>query len=97
MWAPETAQKFSGFRIAGQFVEEIRKPMAQCVGSDQFRWWLRCVHRTQPASELLPDGSPVVECQMLEQSLRNAAELDMEMVGAQLSSHLPSVGFACPV
>ena len=50
-----------------------------------------CVHGAQPTAELPPDPAGAVECEVLKESLCDASQLNIDMVGLEFSADCASV------
>ena len=66
---------------------KYREGRSQRIGDNQLRRRHGRIHGAQPAAKAAPDLCGVIDGQVLQQTLRDTAELDMDMAGTQFSPH----------
>ena len=66
--------------------EKFRKRRPQSLCDDGFGRRLTGIHGAHPAIEVLPDFFSVIEGKVLEKSLRDAAELNVSVIGIHFST-----------
>ena len=72
--------------------KKCREGGTQGAGHDELGWRHCWIHGAQPAAKAVPNLCGVIDGQVLQQALGDASELDVNVVGAQLSSHGLAIG-----
>jgi len=78
-------------------LEKFRQCRTQRAGHDQLRGRQGGIHGAQPTAEKAPDFGRVIQCQVLKQSLRDAAQLHMQVKGIHLAEDGVAIGLAFAV
>ena len=76
--------------------EKIREAVTQGAGDDELRGAMRGAHGAQPGAEVAPDQSRVEGGKALEEALGDKADLDVAVVGVELSADGRAVGRGPP-
>ena len=66
--------------------EKLKEARTECIGDDEFGRGLVGLHGAQPAAELFPDGAGEVDGEVLEESLCDATDLDVAVIGMEFPS-----------
>jgi hypothetical protein len=66
---------------------KYREGRSQRIGDNQLRRRQGRIHGAQPTAKAAPDLCGVIDGQVLQQTLRDTAELDMDVAGTQFSPH----------
>ena len=80
-------------KFAGVSREKLKEARTEGVGDDEFGRGLVGLHGTQPAAEVFPNGAGEVDGEVLEESLSDATDLNVAVIGMEFPADGLSVRF----
>ena len=83
--------------VVGRSREKFKEAVAQSVSDDEFGWRPVGVHGTQPATKFSPYAVAAVQGNVLKQSLCDAGQLNIDVVGLANQDVLPATPRPTPV
>ena len=91
------AENNSQFVREQRSLEKFGQCCAQRAGDDELRGRQGGIHGAQPPAKLSPDLGGVIQCQVLKQSLSDAAQLHMQVKYIHLTADGVAIGLAFAV